>query len=319
MECNQTQSIEKVYPGEKETGLDRFTATAVNTGKKVSKQITKASSSPHVDISKTILTPIHLAAIAAALVIFLVGYLIFALGHHPDGMIFEMTNKKRMILAALISGLGTILFFVGAKHRRPLGLLVAVILSLGLAGTVYWLKDSYRSERNAMNAARAQQHKQSQSAPAAPDSSPFPTIPASGDTFSANIQYANYLELKAAEPKLRTIGLVIDQYKPAFKNDLIHFITTSALDLDSSKTIKVELIDTLYPIKEMPACLLVIQHDFDTDQVFEQLFSHLGPSLDKTHLDGIQQLTLLPVLVTAIPELEPTTASTPVRSSRNKP
>ncbi len=305
MECNQTQSIEKVYPGEKETGLDGFTATAVDTGKKVSKQITKASSSPHVDISKTILTPIHLAAIAAALVIFLVGYLIFALGHHPDGMIFEMTNTKRMILAALISSLGTILFFVGAKHRRFHSLVVTGVLSLGLVGTVYYLKDSYRLERDALNHARSQQNNQSQSTP---EPFPFPTSPPSGDTFSDNIQYASYLKLKAAEPDQRTIGLVIDHYSPFFKDDLIHFITTSALDLDSSKKINIEILNTLHPIKNYPACLVIIQHDFDTDQVFETLFTHLSSSVDKTHLDGIQQLTLLQLIVKGAPEQEPTTA-----------
>lgn len=98
---------------------------------------------------QTVANPLHLLALIGGFLFFGIGYVIFIYGHAPGGIIFDLRNHPRMILAVMISVFAWSSLLWGFVLNRKIGFLFATLLAAGLCYLPWHYRNAYAQQRYA--------------------------------------------------------------------------------------------------------------------------------------------------------------------------
>lgn len=120
----------KRFPGEKEANLEVFSKRAPQQNPETQVSFATAAYDQHVDPNAVLpIGPRHLLAIFSGISLIAAVILFFVLGNGEQGVMNDVTNDKRWVLAGFSALLGGLLIIFGCRKYKVAGAALAVILA----------------------------------------------------------------------------------------------------------------------------------------------------------------------------------------------
>ncbi len=230
--------------------------------------------------------------IAVGLCLFLAGFLIFILGHHPEQIIFNLSNSRRMILAFCIClvASGSVIF--GFKKHKNRGITIAGILSAGLLYLPLHYKDAYDYERHVLPQLAQNQYSEKDNVKT---DSPEPISHL--ETLSRVVDQPAFEAFKQEHPDKKAVTILIDSIKNIHLAQVTELLEDSIPHDNAFKIFK-----TSIPVKEMPALCVFLAYPEGREKSAQARFKTIVTKISPTALEDTYQTSLSPECIAPFPD-----------------
>lgn len=301
-----SMSNDSETPDSKKDSLGEFQQAKDNSVENHSAPTTSAAVGRH---RKSALSPLTVLCILIGLLIIISGILLFVFGHKPDGIIFEMTNKKRAVLAGFIALLGSGTIFLGLKHNLSKAFITAAVAGGSLLAMPFIYKNAYIKERQELYAQRAQatqnqnltdttNQPNNTSIPAPTPNSPALTAPdntqSEEEILKQIIGYNRIQQLAEKRPNLTTVSMVLEGVDNLHTKEIQDYYQTTLENKINGSSVKVTVEPTYFPIEDKPSQLVVIQHDFENEEPINLAHLFFNTAIIPSKLENVSFMKVTP-------------------------